>query len=553
MYLWHQIDLTSTRRLVLLPDEVDILVQNDVGIYEGRTKLQQYQNGRLYLTTHRVCYVDNLKPNSHSVAVNLSQVNRIQYNPKLLRSSPKISLYLQFGSRPLTPETGVLKSNMSAPVLISPDHARSITPDANAAFTWICPICSFANRMKFAESDGPAQACMTCGVKPGPSVIETAKNTALLSVQPSHTYATPLPEGVTLENGFECPLCTFVNHPSLHYCEMCGTALISQNIPPTLVDNAMKDLALQPHIGDFTSADDGELAHIKISFHAGGEKVFLDRLKLVIQDRVWDRRMYSTHHHSHKKHHTDNILQSHVPRIGIQALQVQHSRERLHNLELLKSLDDLESLMDKAKEMVTLAESFAKSLANAPGVPKEARVALSQSSNALSLSSPLVMREMAGGGDELFYSELARQIAEFLDRGVLRSEGGILTLFDLYALYNRARGISLISPKDFYNSCSIFWKLGLPFRLRKFKSGLTVVQEASKSEVDTTRMLVEWIGVAQNKPFGEEGGISAQDVHEKYGWSVAVCVEELEMAQDQGQICSDAVIEGTRFFINIFV
>ncbi|KAK9488383.1 EAP30/Vps36 family-domain-containing protein [Lipomyces starkeyi] len=565
MYFWRQIDLTSARRPVLLQNEVDIFVQDGVGLYDGRCKLDGYQNGRVYLTTHRVCYVDNIRSATHSVAIELSQVHRIQFSPGLLRSSPKIALYLLPPSSPSTPialssprpisPTIAALHLQSLDLRASPSVSRSHSPDSNAVFNWICPICTFSNAMKVADSDGPLPPCLTCGIKPAVSVIEQAKEAMARVNKTAHIYSAHLPIAVENENGFACPRCTFVNHPSLLQCEMCGATLVSKNLPPTLLDNAMKDMVINERYSPSPTPpgmryNDDDIDHIKISFRTGGERIFLDKLKIVLQDRIWERRTRNIGAVGAAQDRHSRTSTQRLPKLGIHGLQIQSVKECQRNLELMHSLNDLDSLMQKAKEMVSLAETFAMRLSNAPGVPKEARTALLESSEALSLSSPIVMREMAGSGDETFYAELARQLAEFLDNGVLVKEGGILTLFDLYALYNRARGLSLISPKDFYRACSIFEKLRLPFRLRKFRTGVVVVQEAYYSDDAVNSMLMNWI----KKTSCERGislGVTAQDVNQRFGWSVTIALEELEIAEVSGNLSRDSSVEGTRFYENL--
>ncbi|KAK9431155.1 EAP30/Vps36 family-domain-containing protein [Lipomyces doorenjongii] len=567
MYFWRQIDLTSARRPILLQNEVDIFVQDGVGLYDGRFKLDGYQNGRVYLTTHRVCYVDNIRSATHSVAIALSQVYRIQFSPGLLRSSPKISLYLLPSSSPSTPIA------LSSPRPISPAiaalHIQSLdlraslaavsrphSPDSNTAFNWICPICSFSNAMKVADSDGPPPPCLTCGIRPTVSVIEQAKEAIAGVNKAAHLYSAHLPiGGVENENGFACPRCTFVNHPSLLQCEMCGATLVSKNLPPTLLDNAVKDLVVNERYSPSPTPpgvryNDDDIDYIKISFRTGGERIFLDKLKNVLQDRIWERRTRNIGTVGASQDRRSRTSTQRLPKLGIHGLEIQSVKECQRNLELMHSLNDLDSLMQKAKEMVSLAETFAMRLSNAPGVPEEARTALLESSEALSLSSPIVMREMAGSGDETFYAELARQLAEFLDNGVLVKEGGIMTLFDLYALYNRARGLSLISPKDFYRACSIFEKLRLPFRLRQFRTGVVVVQEAYYSDDAVNSMLIDWIKTTSRER-GISLGVTAQDVNQRFGWSVTIALEELETAEVSGNLSRDSSVEGTRFYENL--
>ena len=45
-------------------------------------KLPNQQNGHAYLTSHRACYVDNLEPRKHSVAVDLKSIEKYEFYVK---------------------------------------------------------------------------------------------------------------------------------------------------------------------------------------------------------------------------------------------------------------------------------------------------------------------------------------------------------------------------------------------------------------------------------------------------------------------------------------
>lgn len=86
----RQLDLTTALRPSLLPDETLLFVQDAVGLYEGKYKIPSYQNGHVYLTSHRVCYVDNQEPRKHAVAIDLKDVERPEFYVCLL-SLPRAS------------------------------------------------------------------------------------------------------------------------------------------------------------------------------------------------------------------------------------------------------------------------------------------------------------------------------------------------------------------------------------------------------------------------------------------------------------------------------
>lgn len=54
-----------------------------------------------------------------------------------------------------------------------------------------------------------------------------------------------------------------------------------------------------------------------------------------------------------------------------------------------------------------------------------------------------------------YHQQLARQIADlFLANDRIRRLGGMITLSDVYCIYNRARGTELVSPDDLLEGAS---------------------------------------------------------------------------------------------------
>ncbi|KAK9474763.1 EAP30/Vps36 family-domain-containing protein [Dipodascopsis tothii] len=574
MRFWQPIELTAVRRPVLLPDETDVLVQGHVGIYEGRQPLEGYQNGRIYLTTHRVCYVDAAHPLTRSVAVPLSRVNRVQFAPALMKASPRLTLFFHTDNMFVVSPAGRPRSpfgTRSRPAATRAVSGAGATAPVVAPATWICQICSFANPLR---ADARLPPCLACGLKPSRDVYEAARAGSPV-IAPAALAAAPVVETAPPAAGFECPRCTFINHPALPACELCGASLVSSNVPPALLSSAFSEMLIEDDRSrsppaSRTGIEVAELQnYVRLSLRGGGEKVFVEKLNMVLARKMWIRPhargrsptpkpptpLTGTREATPEPADDDDDdgagdVRVSGPKLGIFTLETRSQHARQRNEDLLGSLHDLHSLMAKAKEMVTLAETFAQRLSTAPGVPEEARLALLQSSTALGLSSPVVMREVAGGEDHVFHSELARQIAEFLDSGVLRREGGTITLFDLFALYNKARGISLISPTDLQKACALMHRLHLPFRLRRFKSGVLVIQAAFKSNEANAAQVTAWIKASYAHD-AAYAGATPHDVHVHFGWSVIVAIEELEAAESRGDLCRDAPIEGSRFFPNL--
>ncbi len=135
-----------------------------------------------------------------------------------------------------------------------------------------------------------------------------------------------------------------------------------------------------------------------------------------------------------------------------------------------------------------------------------------------------------------------------------------MSLVDLWAVFNRTRnGIELISPLDFEKAAMSWESLHLPIRLRRFKSGLLVVQEKSRTDEKTIASLLSWLREAKKEATSEEftelsfgKGVTAQETAERFGWSVGVATEELDMAEDTGALCRDQCLHGIRFWENYF-
>ncbi len=48
-------------------------------LLHSKFKIPDHQNGHAYLTSHRVCYVDNDVPRKNSVAIDLKEVDRYEF------------------------------------------------------------------------------------------------------------------------------------------------------------------------------------------------------------------------------------------------------------------------------------------------------------------------------------------------------------------------------------------------------------------------------------------------------------------------------------------
>ncbi|KAF1834067.1 Vps36-domain-containing protein [Decorospora gaudefroyi] len=584
----HQLDLTTALRPSLLPEETLLFVQDAVGLYEGKFKIPQYQNGHSYLTSHRVCYVDHNEPRKHSVAIYLKDVEKPDFYAGFLKSSPKITLYpkplkqLSRGAS-LPPAPQPASSSSSTP----PRHSSPAPPPPPpASSTWVCPICSFSNPVPSnfdpaLASRTPLPPCLACGIKPPPVHVVKAAIAAMSNRPapgpPPKDGSNGPPSPASSGGMLSCPRCTYQNHPSLLNCEICGASLT------TAVDRRLDVLqeSSRPQSPGptLTSPLQSEsIECIKISFRAGGGPIFYERLKNALVQRKWllqsappipkPRPSSGTFDNTYSTDASVSSAEIERPRVvGIAGLERRGLEQRQNNEAMIGSaFEDLEALMTSAKEIIALAEQFASQANFGTNGSSEASDLASQSASALGL---VTTKDMLGSGsksESLYVSELSRNLAEWLTddtRGVLRKEGGIMTLVDLWAVFNRARGgVELISPTDFEKAARMWDTLKLPVRLRKFKSGLLVVQGRDRTDEKTIASLLAWLKTLhQESPAMEVTwdwraygrGVTAQETAERFGWSIGVATEELEMAEESGALCREQGIDGFRFWENWLV
>ncbi|KAK7748584.1 Vacuolar protein-sorting-associated protein 36 [Cytospora paraplurivora] len=575
-----QLDLTTALRPAYLPDEVLLFVQDNVGLYEGK----------------------------NSVALDLRDIERYEYYAGFLKSSPKVTVIPKpnkrssLQSRSPATEAGIgspriTNSSSPAPRISSPLRPAPVDSSPASAATWVCTICSFSNPVPSnfdpatANALTPLPPCLACGIKPAlthvlkatinnatsrqavssPLPIRPRGQSGSAGSEPPSARASP-PKTSDPDASFQCPRCTFLNHPSLLSCEMCGGPLISHDVPPELSQPVQPAQAPDrtdspgPILSYGALPGMGNQESVKISFRRGGDKILYERLKGAITQRKWLLQgAPPVPNQNPLAVDATATTREQVRRktVGIAGLEQRGLAVQKNNeLVIGTAFEDLEALMASAKEIVALAESFSRSTNGGPG-SSEANALLAESASQLGL---VTTKDIVGGGgsnESLYLSELARNLAEFLTddaRGVLRKAGGIISLVDLWAMFNRARGgVELVSPMDFEKAARLWETLKLPVRLRTFKSGVMVVQSMDRTDESTIKTILAWMRDLHEIPPEKEvpwdwqefgRGVTAREAAERFGWSIGVAEEELEMAEERGALCREEGIEGLKFWEN---
>ncbi|CAK7893843.1 hypothetical protein CAAN1_02S03114 [[Candida] anglica] len=564
MEVWKPVLLNRSGRPILDEGEHNVYVRDDIGLYQGRSKLLDRQNGRIYLTNKRIIYVDNAI-HENSLAVNILDVDRLEASDRFLRSSPKIKAFLKDQSSFLSSSDNVAATKSSN---IAEVPNSNPTPAA-----WICMICTFNNV-------STAKVCASCGIKRrelSPLSQQSTGNNTPLATTPTPPLSAPIPDA---NDTLTCPNCTFHNHPTMRFCEICGSDLKANldsssqsTIPYSASQNASrKSLPVSIKLED---SKDANVKYIKFSFHKGGETKFKELLQEQVDHIKWESLAQSGKINKNGRkiiqrvqvdgveftpnEDDDNNTEDRRPKehrqLGIHGLeQIGEQRRKLNELVLSTSLEDLEQLMYKAQDLIKLSESFSKLL-------KPVKVSST-------LIPPLHIKKTS----QLYHRELSRHISEYLANFALTKSTSMVTTQDLFAHYNRflsssqGFGTDLILSADLLTAIDLFQELNLPFKRKRYEqSGIVVITPRSTN--DYASLISQYL-IEQELSFQAVQGIDDElgwtredaiyrgktvgEIAEHFEWSYGIALEELQVCLDKATVVIDENIGGTFYFINKF-
>lgn len=156
----------------------------------------------------------------------------------------------------------------------------------------------------------------------------------------------------------------------------------------------------------------------------------------------------------------------------------------------------------------------------------------------------------------VYYDTLARQICDFLLQNksfsIAKGGNGIMTLTDVYCLFNRARGANMISPEDLISALEQMDKLGLGMKIREFEngSGVSVLQETGFDDRVMVQKITDYVDTFNDGR--RRIGVTALEAGRILKISPLLANEQLLSAEQNGYLCRDVTLEGTRFFCNLF-
>ncbi|KAJ3222297.1 hypothetical protein HDU81_009996 [Chytriomyces hyalinus] len=519
----------ASRRPPLLAGETLLTMQRGVGLYDGASRCATFDSGACWTSSHRILWISDT--DGDIFALPLERIFSVavaggfgQFMPAALKSSPKITLTL---SNHLNSSTAQLNSTAS-------ETSASNIP-------WKCSICDAYNPENI-------RICAQCGVKHDPSTSSSA------SAQPAQSLSA---------SEKQCPICTFINHSDVFFCEACDSRFPSTPSTLNIESNAFGSKGSLQSASAGNAYEDDDLL-VKLSFRQGGINEFAKALKAAISSKEWEKSQKSASESdgilpSSLESGTRSLNISSIGGGGISGIikKVDQTNQVLDKT-LSNAFQDLDALMSKASDMTKLAQSISARLAaasfsntsGATSVDDPELIAFRSFLVDLGISSP-VTKEMTG---DAYTQELAKELSEFLGK-VIKRYGGIIALTDLYCIFNRARGVALISPQDLQKSVAQFEKMRLPFRMRKFDSGLLVVHSSDYSDDAIATRILNHIQSAKvasgTEVWGE--GLTSLDVASREGVSIVLAKELLLITEKYGLICRDDSVEGIRFYRNSFV
>lgn len=564
LHVWEPVSVNRSSRPILLDSEFSVFLREGIGLYQGKLKIKSRQEGRVYLTNKRVIYIDK-HDISLSVGLDLNQVSTASLVEGFFRSSPKVKLFLKNIDR---------------------SHTSSHTRETNYGkiyTNWACYICSYNNEISldYQISKG-APICVSCGIKSPIDIIESVLKKKREQVElegptkssssgtETHTEdESESSKGSAAEKG-HCKRCTFINHPSLRFCEMCGAELDTSDISARSgagILNAMDDkLVKESDLEGLEEVYTDDKPYIKLSFRKDGALQFYNNLIEQLDKLKWEKlQQKGMINENAVKVQRPSVKPPEILGVGIHALEkISEVQRKQNEMVLASSLEDLEQMMYRAQDLISLSNIFGRLI--------EARQIVE------GIVPPLKIKKSS----KLYHQELSRHISEYLANLQLTKSSSMVTVQEAFASYNRylvstqGFGTELVAAEDFGKAVELFDELKLPFRLKHYKkSDISVI--CYRNSFDNSQLIRDMLEeqertfkynllkaklLAQyqlsedsnywHERFAYFKGSTIPEICNALGWSYAITVEEIDTCVEAGLVVVDKHVLGAFYFVNRF-
>ncbi|CCH62146.1 hypothetical protein TBLA_0G02040 [Henningerozyma blattae CBS 6284] len=532
---WNFIETSTSGQPILREAEKDILLDHNVGLYHGKSKILHRQNGRIFLTSQRIIYVDNNDPINNSLALELDDIGSIEYQSKFLKRSARMIVFFK-----------------DADVILHLSKLKRENSSKKDILTeWICPICMFANEYEgeFTEATITPPVCTNCGV---PADYELSKSS--IKISSISTSSKRLVKKSGGENDNICPACTFINHSELRNCEICGTRLPkAKKIRGNF--NSRKNKKFQLLLENVSSGntDLKEVNYAQFSFRNSDGILFseatemaLDNLSKARNTEIFNKDLVSVNGMSIKSPVMKELpyIETKLSRTGISTLEQSRETQLARNDILLNNaLSDLSNLMSFADDIEKLYSRYNKNDIS------------SSKMNSKQVPSLIVDRDKFYNKN-IFIEEIAREIYEFATsefKDEQQREGCVMiSLVDLYAMYNKAMriGVGFVSPLEMREACESFERLGLTkLKLTKINQRILCLGSDNALEIIKTKI----VQIIEQFPGSHLLQISKKlNEYSQSDWTIGVITEVLQNCIDSGILVVDEQLTGILYYKNLF-
>jgi ESCRT-II complex subunit VPS36 len=272
---------------------------------------------------------------------------------------------------------------------------------------------------------------------------------------------------------------------------------------------------------------------------------FLGLMEKALQRRAWEAAA-----RAQERQKTSQAVTVTKRKVGVDAIMAKSALRHKEAARLAEEAlgGDAEQLLQEAAELVSVIQKYVatlqKSKSSGDDQDDDAKQLASMLSD-MGITSALTKQDMGGAKNnkDEYHTLIARQLADFLVPK-LKKTGGILTLTDVFCLFNRARGTNLISPEDLVQAMKLTRELNLQVQLREFPSGITVVQLDSWDDEQMATTLVDLCNIHKC--------VTSLDTSRALHTSPLLAQEHLLSAERAGYLCRDTTLETIRFYPNRF-
>lgn len=527
----HFIETTSSGQPILRENEKDMLIDQMVGLYLNKSKILNRQKGRVFLTSQRIIYVDNLKPTKNSVCLELDDIESLEYSSKFLKRSARLIIFTK------TPDSKV--------------SDRKYKKEADKGTTiWVCPICMVTNETEgeFTVDTEQPPVCINCGV---PADYEMTKSSISFSCDTLKHEAPVIGSSRKKDDENVCPACTFINHPLINNCEICGTRLSNAKVRKENLKFKDSRVHFELENASAKSQETLPTLFVQLSFRKSDGLLFaqatekaLDDLKKANSSHIFNKNSISVNGVRVDNSSSNDLpfLETKLSKIGIASLEKSRETQLLKNDILFNNaLTDLNKLMSLVNEIEFLYTGNRKNLM---GDEKEMQKPL------------LILDREKFCNKSLFLDEIAREIYEFAISEFKESKERLgyvmIPLVDLYAMYNKSMriGTGLISPEEMREACERFEELNLlELKLTRINKRVLCISSQDSFEflkrkiIDTAEALNGCDILLFTQKLNDETSSS---------WTIGILMEILQNCVDEGDLLIDEQISGIYYYQNCY-